>query len=138
MDIVDIAVEAIKEAGLIAPKQIVRDRFTDRVKTTSLLVAETESKYNDAFSSPSEYGIYDSTLQIVAVSDQRNPGEAQRLCREATETVIRRFDQMTVPYTGPVHGVRRIGKEQGTPEDTNCSDSYASIRTILVIHQFEP
>ncbi|MCL2304632.1 MAG: hypothetical protein FWC43_04745 [Planctomycetaceae bacterium] len=136
MDIVDIAAEAVRDADLISEDQIYIDRFPDsRVTRTSLLIAETNAEYEDSFASPDQYGFYRSTLQIAVVSNESK--KAKRLCRTAAEIIIQRFDELTQPYTGPIHGVERLGKENGTPNDPNYQTMFAAIRTVLVIHQFE-
>ena len=136
MDITDIAIQAVRDAGLLKPDRIYRDRFPDPdIKKTSLLIAETNADYDDSFASPGEYGVYRSTMQIAVISNEST--KARRLCREAAEIIIRRFDELTQPYTGPVHGVQRLGLENGTPNDPSYKTMFASLRTILVIHQIE-
>ena len=136
-DIAEIAAEAVKTAGILESDRIHVDLLPDtRVKRTSLLITETQAEYEDSFASSDEYGTYKSTLQFTVVS--ADPAKAKRLCREAAETAIRYFEIRIQPYKGPVHFVQRLGKENGMANSTGYEGMFASQRTILVIHQFEP
>lgn len=140
-DLCEIAFDAVTAAIDAQKIQGVDLVFVDRPddarnrEKTFILLFEGDSDYNSDGEDYDTIGVYGTALSVQVVAKEK--AEAKRICFEAAQVVYLHFARLRF-QDGVFHGVERISKDVGTPQQNKYENMYVATRSLRIFNQIEP